>query len=97
MTLSLIFLTLAGLFLLFKKLEGKIRSVTGWQKHTEERISTLESNDFQREGQLSRHTTFIKKMRRDLNTLGRDVGWSDDLHKTQTLEKKPDKPDDNPT
>lgn len=103
MTLSIIFLTLAVLFVLFKVLEEKILSVIRWQKKAEERISTVESRmlkvedlEFKHEAKHSRVVSFIKRLRRDVNAVLRDVGWSDDLHKTQTVEKPkdPEQPND---
>lgn len=99
MTLSIIFLTLAVLFLLYKALEDRF---IAWQKNTDERISTVEGKttaledlDFKREAKHSRVVSFIKRLRRDVNAIGRDVGWKDDLHVTQVSEKKdPEKPDD---
>lgn len=94
MTLSFIFLTLAVLFILYKLLEDK-------QAKAEERISTIETRtvkledlDFKREAKHSRVVSFIKRLRRDVNVIGRDVGWKDDLHVTQVSEKKdPEKPE----
>ncbi len=94
MILSLIFLTLAALFVLYKALAD-------WQRGAEERISTVENKataledlDANREVRHSRVVSFIKRLRRDVNAIGRDVGWKDDLHVTQTIEKKdPEKPE----
>lgn len=94
MTLAIIFLVLAGLLTLYKLLGGTVRKLLWWQKQTEERISTLEVGTFKNTARLDRHTSFLKRIRRDVNVLGHDVGWQDDLHKTQIIEKKdPDKPE----
>lgn len=95
MTLALIFVALAGLLILYKLLEGSVRRLLGWQKKAEERISSLEVDTFKQTARLDRHTSFMKRIRRDVNVLGHDVGWQDDLHKTQTIEKTPpDKPEE---
>lgn len=97
MMLSIIFLTLAALFALYKVLADNFFD---FKKKTDERISTVETRvikvedlDFKREAKHSRVVSFIKRLRRDVNAIGRDVGWRDDLHSTQVKPEDPKKPE----
>jgi len=85
---AVVFVSLALLFILFKKLEDRIRKLVGWHSHAEDRISSLEVKDYAQDYRLDNHRNHINTLRNDIDTLGRDVGWDDD--KLTTIKPDPD-------
>jgi hypothetical protein len=85
---------LLGVFLLFcAYLEDRVDSVLGKQRDANTRIIGLEVKDFSQDVRLDQHQLFLKHLRKDVHDLGSDVGWADDLTKTQALPETPDDDD----
>lgn len=92
---AIVCLFVALLFYLYQKQHDATRRLLHWQSKAEERISTIEVGNQNREVRHGRVVAFIKRLRRDVNAIGRDVGWEDNHHKTQVIKKQdPPPPDD---
>ncbi len=87
---AVVFVSLALMFILFKKLEDKIRSLIGWQRHSEKRIGGLEIKDYAQDLRLDSQQKRINHLRSEVDELGRDVGWTDDNRSTQVLKTPKD-------
>lgn len=90
---------LALFILLCLYLTGYVDRVVRWQKHQHERISVLEEHEVSQDSRLDRQHAVLKMVKKDLQTLGRDVGWGDDNTKTQlnrtlVMPPKDEPPDD---
>lgn len=102
MFLAAVFACLALFIFLCLYLTGYIDKVVAWQKKQherisvlDERISTLEDHEVSQDSRLDRQHAQLKMVKKDVRELGKDVGWGDDLTKTQlnkTVVKPP--PDD---
>jgi hypothetical protein len=87
---AVVFVSLALLFILFKKLEDRIRHLIGWQKHSQDRLSSLEVKDYAQDYRLDNHRDHIQALSDDIGALSRDIGWDDDKLKTQVIKTDPD-------
>lgn len=100
MTFGILVLSaLVGVLILYRLLEKRVTRILAWARQTDERISTLsdrtgllEVKDHARDAALHRQAGWLQRMRRDVRSLGRDIGWVDDLHNTQVLKKKTNTP-----
>ena len=78
-------------------MRDELRKVLGQIRKHHERISVLEETDFKHQGRidklagtdaahesrLDRQHAVIHMLKADVKELGKDVGWSDDMTKTQ--------------
>lgn len=87
---------LAGIIFLCAWLTGYVDKVVSWQRKQHDRISTLEVNDYRQDTKLDKHTAQLHMLKRDVKTLGKDVGWGDDLSKTQLAKTQVMPPKDEP-
>ncbi len=102
---------LLGIVLLFLRyLEGRVDRVSTQQQEVVERISTLEVNDYAQDARLDRQQHIVKRLTRNVQEIGEDVGWDggwgDDGRKTELsktvvmldplspIKKPPDEPPD---
>ncbi len=91
-----------GLFIIFcKMLEERVNKVVGFQKkihdvqrQTHERISSLEVHEHAQDARLDRTQNVVRRLREDVNEMGKDIGWKDDDRKTQVMKQKNKDPDD---
>lgn len=89
---AVVFVSLALMFILLKSFECRIRRLIGREKHTQDRISSLEVKDYAQDYRLDNHRDHIQALRDDIGGLARDVGWDDDKLKTQVIKSDPDDP-----
>ncbi len=85
----------------------EISRVVRWQRKQHDRISKLEVHESEQDNLLMAHDSRLdrqhaqlKMVKSDVKELGKDVGWSDDLTKTQLNKTQvmfpQSKPDDEP-
>jgi len=95
---AIVFVCLALLFVVIKKLDDRSRGQVGWNKHADDRISSLEVKDYAQDIRLDNHQKSLKTLKDDVKDLGADVGWDDEMRKTQVLrDSTPPDDDSNPT
>lgn len=91
MTFALIVLSVLGVFvLILKKMEDRLVRLDKTQGNSDDRISGLEVKDYAQDLRLDTQQRIMKDILRNLDELGRDVGWSDDRRSTQVIKKYPD-------
>lgn len=84
--------------LFLRRLDSKVDEVVQDQDDVEGRVIGLEVKEYSQDERLeyhqkmlNNHARFMVKVRRDVDGLGRDVGWDDSRQATEELpvEKKP--------
>jgi len=82
-------------------LTGYVDRVVRWQRSQHDRISKLEVHERDQDNMLMSHDSRLDRqhgqlrmIRKDVQTLGKDVGWADDNTKTQALPTPKDEPPD---
>ena len=80
------------IWLLYRRLEARIEEVLDTQDEAEGRLLGLEVKEYSQdermdslESTLVAHAKFMVSTRRDVDNLGRDVGWDDSKRKTQVM------------
>ena len=75
------------------RLEKMVMGVVMRHRRMDERISSLETQEFQQDiilhdvtTAVSDHSTAIRALDTELSELGKDVGWSDSERVTETLD-----------
>lgn len=78
----------------------EIERVVRWQRKQHDRISKLEVHEMTQDSKLDRQQAQLKMVKRDIEELGKDVGWDDNKTKTQSAKTRamfpPELPDDEP-
>lgn len=92
---AVILVTLAVCLALINKLKGSFGAMVKWLRHTEDRVSSLEVKDYAQDVRLDNHQKSLSKLKTDVKELGADVGWDDDLRKTQVIRDNTPPDDDN--
>lgn len=72
--------------LFIRHLEGRVDSVDTKLQKDEERISTLEVNDYNQGIRLDAHRKAIIQVKKDVRGLGADIGWDDSNRSTQVMD-----------
>lgn len=72
--------------LFVRYLESRVNEVDTKVQKDEERISTLEVNDYNQGIRLDAHRKALIQVKKDVRTLGRDVGWDDSNRSTQVMD-----------
>lgn len=85
-------------------LTGYVDRVVRWQKSQHDRISKLEVHERDQDNMLMSHDSRLDRqhgqlqmIRKDVRELGKDVGWGDDMTKTQLAKTQvmfPKEPDE---
>lgn len=92
-----LFTAVAGLFLVLfilfcRRLESRIEALKDDQEDVEGRVIGLEVKEYSQDERLEEHDSvignharFMVHMRREVDELGRDVGWDDNKRRTQVM------------
>ena len=102
MIVTAIILCCVGLFvILCRQLESRVDKIVDFSRQTHERISRIEDHENEQDQHLYAHDSRIdrtqkelKQLKKDVNEMGKDIGWSDDDRKTQVMKQKNKDPDD---
>jgi hypothetical protein len=108
--LAVVLVCLALFIILCYSLEDTVNGVLARQRKHHERISTLEANEYTQDVLLDRHGKAITGISKavshqsqkittltgDVKEIEEDIGWEDDMRRTQLM-KKDTPSDDDPT
>lgn len=83
MTLELVILCGVALALLL--FVAVVRKVNRRVDHEDERISQLETKDFQQDARLDAHLKAIIQVKKDVKGIGQDIGWDDNRRVTKIM------------
>lgn len=72
--------------LFIRHLENRVNDVDEKQQKDEERISTLEVNDYNQGIRLDAHRKALVQVKKDVRELGKDIGWNDSDRSTQVMD-----------
>lgn len=99
MTFGLVVVCALGcMFILYRYHERRLDGLVRWTRHLHDRISGLEVKTYAQDVRLEDQRMIIKRLLREVRELGHDVGWFDDMHRTEVIRPPPLPPtdDDNP-
>lgn len=101
--LAVVIVCLALFLILCWSLEDTVNAVLARQRKHHERISTLEAHEFGQDALLDRHGKAITGISKavssqsqkittltgDVKEIEEDIGWEDDMRRTQLMKKDP--------
>lgn len=72
--------------LFIRHLENRVNDVDSKVQKDEERISTLETRDYNQDARLDAHRKALIQVKKDVRGLGADIGWDDNNRTTQVMD-----------
>ncbi len=72
--------------LFVRHLEGRVNTVDTKVQKDEERISNLETHDYNQDARLDAHRKALIQVKKDVRGLGKDIGWDDSNRATQVMD-----------
>ena len=74
--------------LFVRHLETRVNKVDTKLHKDEERISVLEVKDYNQDARLDAHRKVLIQVKKDVRSLGKDIGWDDSNRSTQVMDAK---------